>query len=172
MCIAILVVILMMNASFNLTYAETQNHKAHVHGAAILILAMETEITGSIDLDSAADSIMGFEHEAKSKADQAAKIAAFKMLRDQAASIIKFDKSLGCTVTATKVEMEKEAHGQHADINASFSVSCKKPVSGSQVEIGLIGMFPKLKKVSLQILSSSTQTQSDVNHEHTLILVP
>ena len=167
--------------------AETQNHKAHVHGTAKLILALETETTGTIDLDCAADSIIGFEYEAKTKKDQDTRDQAFQKLRDHAVSVVNFDPSLGCEIVATKAEMEKEegkesvadktaasekAHGQHSDVNASFNVKCKRPLSGSKVEIGLIALFPKLKTVSFQVLSSSSQTESTVKNEHTPVSIP
>jgi hypothetical protein len=159
----------------NSALAETHNHKAHVHGAAKLTLALETETSGTIDLDCAADSIVGFEYEAKTKKDQ--------NTRDHASSVLIFNPELACTVTATKVEMEKEEskaeapvaesmHGQHSDVNASFKFSCKKKLSGSTLQVGLIALFPKLKSVSLQILSDTTQTESIVKNEHDPVTVP
>jgi hypothetical protein len=167
----------------NSALAETHNHKAHVHGAAKLTLALETETSGTIDLDCAADSIVGFEYEAKTKKDQNTRDQAFQKLRDHASSVLIFNPELACTVTATKVEMEKEEskaeapvaesmHGQHSDVNASFKFSCKKKLSGSTLQVGLIALFPKLKSVSLQILSDTTQTESIVKNEHDPVTVP
>jgi hypothetical protein len=165
----------------NFANGETHNHKAHVHGAAKLMLALETETSGTIDLDCAADSIVGFEYEAKTKKDKSTRDQAFQKLRDHANSVVNFNQSLSCTVSATKVEMEKEegneaaaetTHGQHSDVNASFSFSCKKPLNGSTLQVGLIALFPKLKSVSLQILSNTSQTESIVKNEHDSVNIP
>ncbi len=45
-----------------------------------------------------ADSIFGFEHEAKSKKDKAGKEAALKKLEEKVSEMIVFDTSLKCEI--------------------------------------------------------------------------
>jgi len=155
------------------TYA-IENHKAHVHGVAKLTLAMENSTHAEIDLDVPGDSIFGFEHKATSSADKKSQAAGFSKLREQAQSVIQFDPSLGCAVSVKKVEIEKEesGSGEHSDVNASYSVECKKPLSGTKLTMGLIRLFPKIKNVSLQILSSIGQTQKTVHDSSEIITLP
>lgn len=164
-------------------HSETHNHKAHVHGAAKLTLAIEDDGKhASIALDCAGDSIMGFEHVAKSPQDKKSQDDAFRKLREQAAIVIRFDSSLKCVIRSTQVEIEKEEksdqavgaapHGEHSDVNANYSVQCDSPISGSKVQVGLIGLFPKIKKVSLQILTTAKQTANEVTDERSSIEIP
>ena len=48
---------------------EHRHHEAHVHGSATLNIAFE-KLQGKIEFKAAADSILGFEHEAKSEKDK------------------------------------------------------------------------------------------------------
>lgn len=161
--------------------AETKNHRPHVHGLATLVLAIESETTANIDLDVAGDSIFGFEHEAKTDADKKAFKDGMDKLKNQAANVIRFDTSLKCIVQVKNVGLEKaevheekssEHHGQHMDVNAAYTVTCQKPLSGSSVKVGLIGMFPKIKSASLQILTSTNQAQQKVKSENDSIALP
>ena len=173
----LILVILLASPS---TFAET--HKAHVHGLAKVALAVETENTANIDLDVAGDSIMGFEHPAKSEKDKKTMADSFQKLKSDAASVIRFDPALKCVVTVKEVGLEKAepkevnskeaAHGEHSDVNASYSVKCEKSLSGSKVQVGLIALFPKVKSATLEILTTKGQTQETVKSEHYSVTIP
>ena len=162
--------------------AGTVNHKAHVHGAAKIVLALETSTQGTIDLDVPAESIYGFEHKATTKADKEAEAKGLKPLKGNPYSIIRLPSD--CEIKVIKVEMEKaeddkheevkgdEHHGEHADINASYSVKCVKPISGIKAWIGMFDIFPRLKTVSFQVLTSSGQTETKVQSSHEFITLP
>ena len=160
------------------TIAET--HKAHVHGLAKVALAIETPTTANIDLDVAGDSIMGFEHPATTAKDKKTMEDSFNKLKTGAASVIKFDPVLKCVITAKEVGLEKEEapkgtpteHGQHADVNASYTVKCEKPLSGSKIQVGLIALFPKVKSANLEILTATGQIQQNVKGEHDSVTIP
>ncbi|MGZ6469111.1 MAG: ZrgA family zinc uptake protein [Bdellovibrionota bacterium] len=157
------------------------NKKAHVHGAAKLTLALESATQGTIDLDVPADSIYGFEHKATSKQDKEAQEKGLKKLRDNPASLVRMPA--GCTVKTVKVGLEAEEHeegpkeagehhGEHADVNASYSVACASTLKGAKVTIALFELFPKIKGVSFQVLSPTGQTESKVQNSHDSIILP
>ncbi len=162
--------------------AEAHNHKAHVHGAAKLTLAIEDDgKTGSVDLDVSGDSIMGFEHEAKTVEEEKAKVTGFEKLRAGGNQVMKFNSSLDCKVTATKVEIEKEnpgethdarKHGTHSDINAAYEVKCENPLNGTSVQSGLFVLFPKIKSVSIQILTQAKQSSTEVKDAGSPVAIP
>ncbi|MDR3606272.1 MAG: DUF2796 domain-containing protein [Oligoflexia bacterium] len=161
--------------------AGTQNHKAHVHGNGKIDIALESPTKAIIELDFPGDSIFGFEHQARSAKDKQAEAQAFQKLRTQTDSIVQFDPSLGCQYKVNKVELEKEDHdadqkaessggsksehhGEHADVNASYEVNCAKPMTGSQIKVPMMTLFPKIKKISVQILKESGQTQKEISN--------
>jgi hypothetical protein len=71
---------------------------------------------------------------------------------------------------AVAVEAQSdEKHGEHSDINASYEVNCAKPMIGSQIKIPMMTLFPKIKKISIQILKDSGQTQTEINSADAVI---
>jgi hypothetical protein len=157
--------------------AGTKGHKAHVHGNGKIDIAVESPTHAVIELDFPGDSIFGFEHPAISAKDKQVQNDAFRKLRTQTDLIVRFDPSLACQFKANQVGIEKEnataaapaveahgedTHGQHLDINASYDVTCSKPIVGSTVTIPIMKLFPRIKKVSVQILKENGQTQREI----------
>jgi hypothetical protein len=159
--------------------AGTTNKKPHVHGLAQVTLALESGKSGTIDLDVPAESIYGFEHEARTKADKAAQSRGLGLLRGHPEEIVKLPS--GCSVRTAKVEMEKaeheeepagERHGEHADVNASYAVKCGKSLKGSAVRVGMFSLFPRLKAASFQVLTGSGQVEKKVESSDESVIVP
>ena len=171
------------------SFTHAHEHGAHVHGIGKIALAIETSTQANIDLDVAGDSIMGFEHAATSPKDKKAKDDSFKKLAENGGTLLQFDPKLNCVVTNLKVEIEKEAvdlketkaekaaeakekHGEHSDVNASYTVKCASPLLGSKVQVGIFKLFPKIKSVKLEILSPTAQNQQEIKDAHTSITIP
>ena len=157
-------------------FSGTTNHKAHVHGNAKLILALESDTQGNVDLDVPAESIFGFEHKARTQKDKVSEKAGLEKLRKAVPEVIRFSPDLGCTFKVSKLELEaeekdsdhdekaEELHGEHEDVNLSYQVQCKKSLKGSSVQVGLIDAFSRIKGVSFQILKESGQKEQVVNN--------
>ena len=152
--------------------------KAHVHGSAQLTIALEDDKSLQVDLDSPADSIVGFEHKARSEPDKKTQAAALAHLEKGLSQLVEFPGELGCKVSDAKVGMEAEeheakavkkpaaaesAHGEHSDVNATFALKCEKPVTGHSAKIGLIGLFPKVKSVSVKVLGPTAQNEKKMS---------
>lgn len=149
----------------SVSLAGTQNHKAHVHGNGKVDIAVESPIKLVIELDFPGDSILGFEHPARTPQEKQAQEQAFQKLRTQTDSVVQFDASLGCRYTVNKVEIEKgEQQSEHADVNASYDVICAKSVAGTQIKVPMARLFPKINKISVQILKESGQTQREISN--------
>ena len=165
--------VLFLLALPGIAHAE-KNLKAHVHGNAQLTVAMENDKSLQVDLDVPADSIIGFEHQARSEKDQKAQTAGLNHLEKGLLKLIEFPASFGCKVSGVKVGMETEAHeekptpgkaphGEHSDVNASYTLTCDQAVSGTSAKVGLIGLFPKIKAVSVKVLGSNSQTEKKIS---------
>lgn len=162
--------------------AGTTNHHAHVHGAAKVTLALETYLTGTIDLDVPAESIYGFEHKASTKADKEAQEKGFKPLKNNPYSIVRLPSD--CEVKMIKVETEKaeaeekpepgeeEHHGEHADINASYSLKCTNSLAGAKIWVGMFDVFSRVKSVSLQVLTPHGQSEQKITSSHDSLIIP
>jgi len=164
------------------TLAGTANHKAHVHGSAKVTLALETTTTGTIDLDVPAESIYGFEHKANSKNDKAAEDKGLKPLRGNPYSVVRLPTD--CEVKVQKVEREQEKeepgakeehdehHGEHADITATYSVKCVNSLKGVKVWVPMFDVFPRVKAVSLQVLTPGGQVEKKFKNSSEFLVLP
>jgi len=80
-----------------------KGHKAHEHGVAQLDIAIEG-MKVEIEFKSPAESIYGFEHEAKSDKDKKALADAQAKLEQGLPKMFALPADLGCTVASMKVE--------------------------------------------------------------------
>lgn len=139
--------------------AKTHKHEAHVHGAGEVGVAFDKE-KGKIDFKSAADSVVGFEHVAKSEKDKQRQAEALKKLEENIVAMVAFDSALGCKIT--KDELGVTQQGKHAEVKGVFSVECSKPVLGSTITFDFRKTFPGLKDVQVLLLVDGVQKEVDV----------
>lgn len=120
------------------SFAKEQ-HGAHEHGKAELNVAIDG---GKVVLafESPADSIYGFEHEAKSAKDIAARDNAVKLLKDDAANLFQFSGDVGCKLTDTKIEPwvkegeDKDDYDHDHDAKTPAKAEKGKPTKGKKAK--------------------------------------
>lgn len=170
----ILKAILLMSFGWSSTYAT---EKAHVHGSAQLNIALEDSKKGEVNFDIPADSVFAFEHEATSKKDKEIVEKALKKLKSEASKIVLFPMSANCTIKNANAEIEKEEHveknheGHHEDVSGGFAFECQSALEESILKIGLNDLFPKIKKISVQILGNTKQMKKTISHSNEEILL-
>lgn len=133
---------------------------AHVHGVGQVSLGFDGP-KGKIELNIPGEALFGFEHEARSKKDQAAKEAALKKLEQNIGEMIVFNKDLGCVLKKEFHEVNQAK--DHSDVVAEFSVNCQKPVIGSTVGFYFQKQFPRLKKVKVDVIADTIQKTLQVS---------
>ena len=137
---------------------------AHVHGGAKLDIAIDGK-AATIELETPADGIVGFEHAAVSAADQKQQAAALDTLKNRIAEMVVFDRSAACTFTPHKVAVEKDSDGDHSDVKAEFGVICGKPPAGTTLRFGFSKIFPRIVDVEIQLLNGSQQTGAKIHND-------
>ena len=138
-----------------LALAAGASKKAHAHGIADLKLAAEGNAV-SIQFESPADEIYGFEHVPKNPAETEKQRAALELLKSKAAEIIGFDATVGCTFKETTAKVEMDGP-KHSEVRAEFKVECSKPLKNTSVKIDFSKHFPSIKKIKMQIISDGKQ---------------
>ena len=88
--------------------------KAHVHGSALVNLAVEGPLQVEVLFDIPGESAFGFERVAKSPKEKAAVEKALKVLVDRADEIILFPPASVCKASGAKAEIEKDEHHSKA----------------------------------------------------------
>jgi hypothetical protein len=162
--------------------AEKRRHDAHVHGVAEINIAVEGA-KATVEFRAPAESVMGFEHEAKSESDRKKRDAALEQLRAKRDQMVLFDAKLGCkssdVKTAiveqkedhTKAQSGKDAHkdqkksGEHREVHGTFSVACDKPLAGSRVRFGVSKVFRDVQEIKVQILGDSGQSGATIKRD-------
>lgn len=150
------------------------NPAAHSHGQAIITLAFDKGV-GKVEIEAAAESIVGFEYKPKSEADTKKVEEAAKVFEQKIKEIVVLDPSLGCEFKKNTIVMvhenaeseevgthkhnhHKHGHGaDHADFSASFDVTCKKSPVDTTVVVDFAEAFPKVKTIDLTALVEQIQ---------------
>ncbi|KHD89426.1 MAG: hypothetical protein OM95_03410 [Bdellovibrio sp. ArHS] len=136
-----------------------REHGAHVHGAGKVSVAFDGK-NGKIELHVPAEAIMGFEHQAKTKADKQKKEKALAKLEEKIAEMIVLDPALKCAIKKDIFEVNQQ--DSHAEIEAEFNVTCATPVAGSTITFNFTKQFSRLKKVQVDVLADGVQKSLQV----------
>lgn len=142
---------------------EHRHHHAHSHGAANLSVAIDG-LLGKVEFKGSAESVLGFEHEAKSEKDKAKLQETINVFENEGADLVSFEQTLGCVLSKEKAEMVRQKKSKHADFVATWNVTCSKPVAGSSLTLNFT-KFPNLKKLSVQVLVDEIQKSAEVKSE-------
>ena len=150
---------------------------AHVHGVGQINIVVDGN-QATVEFLAPAESLYGFEHQARTQAEQERRDAALVRLQEQISTMVVFEADRNCQFTlknlATVEDVEHEqAHGkgteqaqkhlgEHSGVYAEFTVSCEKSLAGSQVWFGVSKVFPALQTVHVQVLSDARQTGLEV----------
>ncbi len=137
--------------------SDHRSHHAHVHGNGTLAIAFEGS-SGKVEFKAPAESVVGFEHKASSKADQAVLAETLSKFEKDIAKWVQFETSLSCKIKKDHVAMEAE--GSHADFVANYTVACLKPVHGTRLIIDFTS-FPKLADLDITILIGDLQKTAE-----------
>jgi hypothetical protein len=132
------------------TTKKRPQHGAHVHGTAVVNIAIEGR-TATIGFTAPADSVVGFEHQTKSAADQTTQAVALDRLRNNIDNMVVVDTALGCRFSPTKVDVAQQ-DAEHAEVHGAFAVSCHTPMAGSKVRFGFTKAFPGIQTVNVQLV--------------------
>ena len=152
------------------TTKKRHQHGAHEHGTAAVNIAIE-ERTAIIELTAPAGSIVGFEHQAKSAADQTTQAKALDLLRNNMDSMVVIDPTLGCRFSPTKIDVVQQG-AEHAEVHGTFAVSCQLPLAGSKVRFGFSKTFPEIQTVHVQLVGGTQQVGASIKRDKGELEVP
>jgi len=138
-------------------------HKAHVHGAAALTMAVDGG-TLSITLEAPLDGFVGFERPPRNDAERKTAAEAMARLKDGAA-LFRPDAAAGCTLAEASVDAPvlqpgAKAAGEHADLDASYSFRCSNPQALRNVDVALFDAFQRLTRIEVQVAGAKAQSKS------------
>lgn len=155
---------------------------AHEHGVASLNLVVDgDEVT--IELDSPADNLLGFEYMPTTEADKA-KVVALREQLTNAEQLFVFPAAAGCTLAEVELESplfdavaddhghdhdHAEAADAHSDIEAHFHFTCTQPAELDQIQVALFSAFPGTERLLLQAIGPQGQQGGELTAAQNLI---
>ncbi len=139
-----------------------KTQKAHVHGKAELSLAFDQE-KGSLQFETPAFAIVGFEHSVKSEVDRKKVQMGIDEFEKQVSKMIHFEEGLRCRFEKEKVQVQSDEH-QHSDFVAIYNLHCTRSPLGTSIRFDF-KKFPKLEKVEVTILVGDLQKSITVKSQ-------
>jgi hypothetical protein len=161
---------------------EHREHGAHQHGVGTVGVAFEA-LKGKIEFKIPAESIIGFEHEAKKEADKKKQADALAKFESKISEMLVFDASLKCVLAKEKIEVVREEehkeepkkshkhhkHAAHSDFVAHYNVTCEKSPAGTDLAVKMHSQFKKIKKIELQLIVDNLQKAQTITKDNTVV---
>jgi hypothetical protein len=155
--------------------AKSKKQHTHEHGAAKVAVAVDGNVV-TITAEIPGDGVFGFEHAPRNDKEKAAVASATDTLRNKPDSLFVFDAALACKATGVSVKSSLEAHAEshekdgeqdhdedaHADVDADYTFTCKSAPGGTKLRLGLLAVFPRVKRVDLQVLGATKQAGAKI----------
>lgn len=169
--------------AFSAAAEEHRQLGAHVHGHGRLNIAIEDK-TVSIELEAPGADIVGFEHEAATRAQSAA-IEKAKATLASGLSLFTPAAAAGCTQNASKVSIEAEhehehehhaegakpdaddeaADHHHSEFHAEYAFECASPDRLTSMTFDYFKAFPNAQELDISLISPKGQSSYEVNRD-------
>lgn len=142
---------------------DGHSHGAHEHGVANLKIAVDKQTLKFI-FQSPADTIYGFEHEAKSPKEKAAQKLAFDKL-SLPAEFIELSPKSNCQLTTSKAPSVPKSRGHgHQDVHVEWSATCESSITGQTAQFRFGSIFPSMHRLKIEVLGDEKQTKIDLKN--------
>lgn len=146
----------------------------HQHGVGKLKIAVVRDEL-EIALDVTAADIVGFEHAPRNAREAEAVEKALTTLRN-APRVFALTKKASCTLRAAKTERDQENGAQtdgkvHSDINATYRYTCNQIESLRGIDVKLFSLFPKIRRLKVEMTGRNTEVMTQVTRKHTRIAI-
>lgn len=129
----------------------------HQHGKATLTLVLEGNEM-QLAFESAAYSIVGFEHKPRTTEQQQEVSAAIAVFNE--AKWFNFNADANCEVAMADASTdlsEPHASAGHADFYANYQLLCQRPARLSELTLEIFKLLPALEQVTVQWIINGRQ---------------
>ncbi|MGP9801912.1 ZrgA family zinc uptake protein [Rheinheimera sp. NSM] len=133
---------------------------AHVHGHAVLTLVLEGNEM-QLAFQSAAQSIVGFEHKPRTTEQQQEVTAAIEVFNQ--AQWFSFNTDANCELVMAEASTdltELQANKGHADFYANYQLLCQRPARLNELQLTIFSLVPMLEQIDIQWILNGQQGAS------------
>lgn len=153
---------------------------AHEHGVARLDVALDGNQL-QLQLQSPLDNLVGFERAPRNERERQALETALARLRD-AGALWRPDAQALCKPGKAEVlpprfeaapQPKAGKHSEdHAEVQASYSFECAKPLALRTLEHGLFTSLPRLTRVDVQVATARGQSKATLRKASPTLKLP
>lgn len=158
-----------------------EEHEAHEHGHATLMLVQEKDELQMV-FKSPAMNIVGFEHQPNTDEQRAKVEAAVKQLKD-VDNLFTINEIAKCELEHARVKSalleaverhDHHEHGNHQDdthseFQAEYHFECANMDGLKELKLKLFDFFSSLEEVEAQLILKSEQRLEELNHHNASI---
>lgn len=185
-----LFVFLIFSQSARVVFAFEEEHGAHEHGHATLMLVQEKDELQLV-FKSPAMNIIGFEHQANSP-EQHAKIEWAKKSLSDATRLFLISQNAQCVlahVDITSSLLEKDDHSDehdhhskdgdddhhdtdkdsHSEFEAEYHFECRNISALKEIKLALFEAFASIEEIEAQIITNAGQHLLKLDHNNVSI---
>jgi ABC-type Zn2+ transport system substrate-binding protein/surface adhesin len=133
---------------------------AHVHGHAVLTLVLEGNEM-QLAFQSAAQSIVGFEHKPRTPEQKQEVSAAIEVFNQ--AQWFSFNTDANCELVMAEASTdltEPQANKGHADFYANYQLLCQRPARLDELQLSIFSLVPMLEHMDIQWIINGRQGAS------------
>jgi len=142
---------------------------AHSHGHSTWSLAFEG-LQGKLVVDAPGESVLGFEHEPKKKADHLKVSEALIKFEKKLPEMVSFPADLSCVWTKKTLEVLREENNKkHCEVEAEFQITCAINPEGATVVFNIQKHFPRFHEVQLEVLIGNVQKSQTIKKSKTTV---
>jgi hypothetical protein len=137
--------------------SEISAFGAHVHGQALLTVVLEGNEM-QLAFQSAAQSVVGFEHKpqtSEEKQEVAAAIAIF-----ETAQWFNVNTDANCERASADASTDlNQPHAKegHAEFYANYQLLCQRPARLTELQLGIFNLLPALEQIDVQWIINGQQ---------------
>ncbi len=145
---------------------------AHQHGSVELDAALDGGVL-ELELRSPAINLLGFEHRARSRADQRTLAAAREQL-EQPNTLFALPTDAACQIEHTTLQSPlfeaMPSESEHSDIHARYRYACAEPTALHGLSLdGLFDAFRGIEHVRVQLIGPHGQQGAQASPPHTQV---
>jgi hypothetical protein len=141
-------------------------HEAHQHGIATLRVALDGGRL-SIELESPAVDVLGFERSPRSPEELAAARNAEETLRDAGALFSTAPKA-ECRAVQTDLDTpDWSGNESHYEYEGRYFYECRAPGALTHIDVLLVTKLSRSTRVRAQVVTSAVQSETELTRSNT-----
>jgi hypothetical protein len=133
------------------------NLSAHVHGEAVLNIALESAEHLSIELHIPGESVIGFEYKPKTEADKKKQAAIEAKIKSDFMTTLGFPTNARCEAHGAPSHSIAYEGDHHSEWKIALEVHCHEGIADKTLNVDFTKLFNKIETLRVQLIGDELQ---------------